>query len=102
MRSEYSFPFFFSPCVFLSESASPLEQNRILGDTDPGELAEAAPPTSDASEGKLEAVRAVPTPSRPGRRTMTVTGPAADDLSTLVKRDFHTINRRELSTSAGL
>jgi len=26
-----------------------LEQNRILGDTDLGEVAEAAPPTSDAS-----------------------------------------------------
>ena len=34
-------------------SASPLEQNRILGDTDLGEVAEAAPPTSDGSEGKL-------------------------------------------------
>ena len=33
-------------------SASPLEQNRILGDTDLGEVAEAAPPTSDGSEGK--------------------------------------------------
>ena len=29
-----------------------MEQNRILGDTDLGEVAEAAPPTSDGSEGK--------------------------------------------------
>ena len=34
-------------------SASPLEQNRILGNTDLGEVVEAAPPTSDGSEGKL-------------------------------------------------
>ena len=46
-RSEYSVPFVFSPCVILS--ASPLEQNRILGNTDLGEVAEAAPPTSDGS-----------------------------------------------------
>ena len=32
---------------------SPLEQNRILGDTDLGEVAEAAPPTSDGSEGEF-------------------------------------------------
>ena len=49
VRSEYSFPFVFSPCVI--PSASPLEQNRILGDTDLGEVAEAASPTSDVAEG---------------------------------------------------
>ena len=49
VRSKYSFPLVFSPRVILS--ASPLEQNRILGDTDLGEVAEAAPPTSDGSEG---------------------------------------------------
>ena len=48
MRSECSFPFVFSPRVILS--ASPLEQNRILGDTDLGEVAEGAPPTSDGCE----------------------------------------------------
>ena len=37
----------FFPCVILT--ASPLEQNRILGDTDLGEVVEAAPPTSDGS-----------------------------------------------------
>ena len=52
VRSEFSIPFVFSPCVILS--ALPLEQNRILGDTDLGEVAEAAPPTSDGSEGKLQ------------------------------------------------
>ena len=49
--SEYSFPLVFSPCVILS--ALPLEQNRILGNTDLGEVAEAAPPTSDGSKGNL-------------------------------------------------
>ena len=46
MRSEYCFPFVFSPRVILSVSR--LEQNIILGDTDLGEVAEAAPPTSYA------------------------------------------------------
>ena len=47
VRFKQSFPYAFSPCVILS--TSPLEQNRILGDTDLGnsEVAEAAPPTSD-------------------------------------------------------
>ena len=60
VRSEYSFPFVFSPRVILS--ASPLEQNRILGDTDLGEVAEAAPPTSDGSEGKFRWLRPPPQP----------------------------------------
>ena len=51
VRSEYSFPFVFSPRVILS--VLPLEQNRILGDTDLGEVAEAALPTSDGSEGTV-------------------------------------------------
>ena len=37
----------FSSCDL---SASPLEQNRILGDSGLGEVAEPAPPTSDGSE----------------------------------------------------
>jgi len=51
VRSEYSFPLVFSPLVILS--AYPLEQNRILGYTDLGEVVEAPPPTSDGSEGKF-------------------------------------------------
>ena len=54
---EYSFPFVFSPRVILS--ASPLEQNRILGDTNLGEVAEAAPPTSDGSESNLSSASIV-------------------------------------------
>ena len=57
VRSEYSFPFVFSPRVTLS--VSPLEQNRILGDTDLGEVAEAAPPTSDGSESNLSSASPV-------------------------------------------
>ena len=34
-------------------SASPLEQNRILGNTDLGKVVEAARPTTDGSEGKF-------------------------------------------------
>ena len=40
-------------------SASPLEQNRILGDTDLGEVAEAGPPTSDGSESNLSSASPV-------------------------------------------
>ena len=51
VSSEYSFLIVFSPRVILS--ASPLDQNSILGNTDLGEVAETAPPTSDGSESNL-------------------------------------------------
>ena len=54
VKSEYSFPLVFSPSVILS--VLPLEQNRILGYTDLGEVEEAAPPTSDGSKPNLSSV----------------------------------------------
>ena len=41
-------------------SAPPLEQNRILGDTDLGQVAEAAPPTSDAGTLRVNVAHAPP------------------------------------------
>ena len=59
VRSEYSFPFVFSESPRVILSAPPLEQNRILGYTDLGEVAEAAPPTSDGSESNLSSASPV-------------------------------------------
>ena len=50
VRSEYSFPFVFSPRVI--SPRRPWNRTESWGDTDLGEVAETAPPTSDGSEGK--------------------------------------------------
>ena len=51
VRSEYSFPLVFSPRVI--SPRCPRNRTESGGDTDLGEVAEPAPPTSDGSEGKL-------------------------------------------------
>ena len=50
VRSEYSSPFVFSPRVI--SPRRPWNRTESWGDTDLGEVAEPAPPTSDGSEGK--------------------------------------------------
>ena len=71
VRSEYSFSSVFSPCVILS--ASPLEQNSIMGDTDLGEVAEATPPQPlMLSNGELAGYR-LPVTGPPWRPGLTVT-----------------------------